>query len=160
MRFAELTMDPASSFGGRLTSTLPFLTVWFVVGFVIALLLPGPLLILTVSVGISFGMIVLGPYAAAALYALKLQRLAGGHLRLPVCVLLAASTVFITRSLHFMELSGVCSSVGRSDFRGRSRPRWRPGSSRTEGIRSRESGLGHDGCISSGNRPFRTGWLL
>ncbi len=88
-------MDPLSSFTQRLKSTLPLLFVCFAAGFGIALWKPRPQLILTVALGISMGMLLLGPYAAAAMYPLRLQRFWRGHLRLPLCFILAISAVFI-----------------------------------------------------------------
>ena len=92
-------MDSYSSFSHRMGSTVPFLGFWFAVGFVIAVWQPGPLLILTVAIGITLGMLLLGPYAAAILYLLRLQWILGGYLRLPVCVLMASTAVFIVDSL-------------------------------------------------------------
>jgi hypothetical protein len=73
----------------------PLLAGCFAAGFAIALWDPHPRLILTVAIGITSGMLVLGPYAAAALYSLRLQRLWGGHLRWPLCLVLALSAVLL-----------------------------------------------------------------
>ena len=98
-------MDPLSSFTARLRPTLPFLSVWFVAGFAIAVWNPHPRLILTVAVGISGGILLLGPYAAAALYTLRLQRFWGGHLRWPLCLVVAASAVLLLGYLlHWSSL--------------------------------------------------------
>lgn len=88
-------MDPPSSFNHRLTTTWPYLVGIFTAGFSIAIWDPQPRLILTVAVGISAGLLLLGPYAAAALYGTRLEHVLGGHLRLPACLLLALTTVLI-----------------------------------------------------------------
>ena len=93
-------MDSYSSFSHRIGTAIPFLGFWFVVGFVIvAVWQPGPLLILTVALGITLGMLLLGPYAAAILYLLRLQWIFGGYLRVPVCAIMASTSVFIVDSL-------------------------------------------------------------
>ena len=107
-------MDSLSGFTQRLRTTFPFLTVWFVAGFVIALWDPRPKLILTVAVGISTGMLLLGPYAAAAMYSLQLQRFWGGHLRWPLCSILAISSVLLLDYLlhwSFEELVLACATA-------------------------------------------------
>ena len=88
-------MDSATSFNRRFGKTLPLLGICVAAGFAIALLRQGPQFILTVALGISLGMLLLGPYAAAALYPLRLQFVWGGHLRMLLCLILATSTVFI-----------------------------------------------------------------
>lgn len=88
-------MDRYTSIATRLSAALPFFGIWFVVGFAIAIWDPQPRLILTVSVGITMGLLVLGPYAAAALYGARLQRVLGGHLRWPLCLLMAGSAVLV-----------------------------------------------------------------
>ena len=88
-------MDPLASFSLRFKSTLPFLSIWFAAGFAIALWNPHPRMILTVALGISIGILFLGPYAAAAMYALRLQHILRGLLRLPLCIIVAASTVLL-----------------------------------------------------------------
>jgi hypothetical protein len=79
----------------RLSQALPFVCAWYAVGFALAVWDPRPGHIVTVAVGTCTGMLVLGPYAAAAIYGLRLQRIGGGHLRWPMCLLLAASTVLL-----------------------------------------------------------------
>ena len=88
-------MDPLSSFSARLQTTWPYLLGMFSTGFLIALWDPYPGLIVTVAVGISTGMLILGPYAAAVLYSTKLQDVMGGHLRWPLLLLLSVSAVLI-----------------------------------------------------------------
>lgn len=88
-------MDPSSTFNHRLAATWPFLLGIFAAGFVIAIWDPNPKLIITVALGISAGLLVLGPYATAALYGTRLEHFLGGHLRLPACVLLALTAVLI-----------------------------------------------------------------
>ena len=88
-------MDPLSSFNQRLAATWPYLIVIFTAGFLIAIWDPQPKLILTVALGISAGLLLLGPYAAAALYGTRLEHVFGGHLRLPACLLLALTAVLI-----------------------------------------------------------------
>ena len=88
-------MDTVSTYSQRLASTSPYLTALFGVGFVIALWDPHPKLILTVALGISTGMLILGPYASAALYGTGLQAIWHGHLRWPLCMLLAVTAVLI-----------------------------------------------------------------
>lgn len=96
---------------------MPFMAMWFVAGFAIALWDPRSQVITIVALGISTGMLLLGPYAAAAMYSLGLQRWWGGHLRLPLCVVLAISAVLILDYLlawSFGEfiLAGVTAVVG------------------------------------------------
>ena len=93
------------------------MAVWFGVGFAIALWDPHTTLILTVAIGISVSMLALGPYAASAIYLMRLHRFLGGHLRWPLCLLLAVSTVFLLENfLHWSKpqivLAGVTASVG------------------------------------------------
>lgn len=88
-------MDPIASFAERLDRTRPYFLSLFGVGFAIAVWDPQPKLILTVASGISIGMLLLGPYAAAALYTTRLQYVLGGHLRWPLCLLLAISAVVL-----------------------------------------------------------------
>ena len=88
-------MDSYASFTHRLGNTLPFLGCWFIAGLAIAIWNPGHMLILTVSVGITLAMLVLGPYAAALMYLLRLQHILGGYLRLPACALVAATAALI-----------------------------------------------------------------
>lgn len=87
-------MDSFSNFILRLKPALPLLAVWFAVGLVIAAWDPHPKLILTVALGISSGMLVLGPYAAAALYSTHRQ-----GLRWLLCLSLALSAVLL---LHYL----------------------------------------------------------
>jgi len=110
-------MDPLTSFSVRLRPTFPFLAVWFAAGFAIALWDPHPKLILTVTLGISLGTLVLGPYAAAAVYTLRLQRFWGGHLRWPLCLILALSAVLLLNYLlHWsplqITLAGLTAVIG------------------------------------------------
>ena len=98
-------------------SAFPFMAVWFGVGFAIALWDPHPKLILTVALGISLGMFALGPYAAAAIYFMRLHRFLGGHLRWPLCLVLAVSAVllldyFLHWSTIQIILAGITASLG------------------------------------------------
>lgn len=105
-------MDAYTSFTTRLKSAAPFLGGWFVVGFAIALWDPHPRLILTVALGISIGTLILGPYSAAALYILGLQRFWGGHLRWPLCLVPGLSTVLLLDYLlHWSNLQLVLGSI-------------------------------------------------
>lgn len=88
-------MDPFSSFVQRFRLILPFLALWFAAGFVLAWWNPHPRLMLTVALGISLGFLLLGPYAAAALYMLRLQDVWRGHLRWPLCLIPPLSTVLV-----------------------------------------------------------------
>ncbi len=96
-------MDPFASFIDRLHAAFPFLGLCFAAGFAIALWTPHPHLILIVAVGLSLGFLILGPYAAAALYTMRLQRLWGGHLRWPLCVVLAFSAALLVA--HYLDWS-------------------------------------------------------
>ena len=99
----KISMDPFSHFTHRLRSSTSFLSIWFAAGFAIAWWNPRPHLILTVALGIGIGMFALGPYAAAALYPERLQRVLGGHLRWPLCLLLALSAALL--AAHFFDWS-------------------------------------------------------
>ncbi len=88
-------MNPLSTFNHRLAGTWPHLLGIFSAGFLIAILDPNPKLIITLALGISAGLLVLGPYATAALYGTRLEHILGGHLRLPACLLLALTAVLI-----------------------------------------------------------------
>lgn len=92
-------MDALSSFSKRLSLAQTLLGACFAAGFIIALWDPHPRLILTVAVGITAGLLFLGPYAAAVLYALGLQRLLNGHLRWPLCILMVLSSVYLLNYL-------------------------------------------------------------
>ncbi|MEW6755551.1 MAG: hypothetical protein AB1505_31925 [Candidatus Latescibacterota bacterium] len=89
-------MDAGPGFAARLRSALPLMAATFAVGFAIAGIDPRPKLILTVSIAVTAGMLVLGPYAAAALYGLRLQRILGGRLRWPLCLVLAGTAVLLS----------------------------------------------------------------
>lgn len=89
----------------------------FAIGFAIAWWDPHPMLILTLAVGLSCGILLLGPYAAAALYTTRLQHVWHGHLRWPLCLLLALSSVALLDSfLHWSTaqriLAASVASVG------------------------------------------------
>ena len=88
-------MDALDSFGSRLHLARTFLGACFAAGFSIALWDPHPRLILTAAIGITAGMLILGPYAASALYSLGLQRILDGHLRWPLCVVMVLSSVYL-----------------------------------------------------------------
>lgn len=110
-------MDPFSSFTQRFRLILPFLSLWFVAGFALAWWNPHPRLMLTVALGISLGFLLLGPYAAAALYILRLQEIWRGHLRWPLCLIPPLSTVLVLDYLlgwpaQQMALAGATSLLG------------------------------------------------
>ncbi|MBI2502762.1 MAG: hypothetical protein HYW07_05960 [Candidatus Latescibacteria bacterium] len=98
-------MDPFSSFVHRFRLILPFLALWFCAGFALAWWNPHPRLMLTVALGISLGILLLGPYAAAALYILRLQEVWHGHLRWPLCLIPPLSTVLLLD--HFLDWSAL-----------------------------------------------------
>jgi len=83
------------SFSHRLYAAYPLLFICFVSGFAIAVWNPHPRFVLTVALAITAGMILLGPYAAAAIYSLRIQRFLAGHLRWPACILLALSAIYL-----------------------------------------------------------------
>ncbi|MEE2657814.1 MAG: hypothetical protein VX733_04865 [Candidatus Latescibacterota bacterium] len=94
-----------------------YLAGLFGLGFAVALWDPDPKVILTLAVGISSGMLLLGPYSAAAIYATRLQRFRRGRLRWPVCLLVAVSAVFIldyflTWTTPQLVMAGVTASMG------------------------------------------------
>lgn len=104
-------------FSHRLGTTYPYLAALFCAGLAIAVWDPRPKLILSVALGISTGLLVLGPYAAAALYGTKLQTVWRGYLRLPVCLALGLSAVFLLD--HFISwrpeqliLSALTATIG------------------------------------------------
>lgn len=88
-------MDAPPGFLERLRTALPLLAGCFAVGFAIAAVDPRPRLIYTVSLSLTTGMLILGPYSAAAAYGLRLQRVLGGSLRWPVCLLLSGTAAFL-----------------------------------------------------------------
>ena len=88
-------MDPLTSFSQRLHTTWPFLLGMFAAGLFIALWDPYPGLIVTLAVGSSMGMLILGPYAAAALYSSRLQNVMGGHLRWLLLLIISTTSVLI-----------------------------------------------------------------
>lgn len=88
-------MDPFSSFLERLGAARTGLALLFALGFGVALWDPKAKVVLTLALGMTCGMLVLGPYAAAALYTTRLQTYLGGHLRWPMCLLLSLSAVFL-----------------------------------------------------------------
>ena len=88
-------MDALASFSSRLRLARIFLGSCFAAGFLLALWDPHPRLMLTAAISISTGMLILGPYAAAALHSLGLQRIVDGHLRWPLCVLMVLSFVYL-----------------------------------------------------------------
>ncbi|MBT4610987.1 MAG: hypothetical protein HOC05_13165 [Gemmatimonadetes bacterium] len=110
-------MDPLSSFLDRLSMASSLLGGVFVIGFLIAWGDPDPKVILTLAIGLSCGMLLLGPYAAAALYTTRLQHVWHGHLRWPLCLILAVSSVVLLDSfLHWstpqLVLAAAVATVG------------------------------------------------
>ena len=110
-------MDPLTSFSNRLETARTPLAALFCSGFCVALWDPKAKIVLTLALGISGGMLLLGPYSAAALYATRLQSRFGGHLRWPLCLLLSVSTVLLLDvGLHWnrleLVLAGLTASLG------------------------------------------------
>ena len=110
-------MDPLTDFLDRLSAARLPLTALFAAGFVVALWDPKTKVVLTLALGPSLGMLVLGPYAAAALYATRLQRRLGGYLRWPICLLLSGSAVMLLDALlgwtgWQLLLAGVSAAAG------------------------------------------------
>jgi hypothetical protein len=110
-------MDPITGFFDRLDAARTPLTVLFCAGFSVAVWDPKTKVVLTLALGITCGMLVLGPYSAAALYATRLQSRFGGHLRWPVCLLLSVSAVLLLDTLvHWshlqLALAGLTASLG------------------------------------------------
>jgi hypothetical protein len=78
---------------------------------------PHPRLTLTVALGTSLGFLLLGPYAAAALYMLRLQDIWQGRLRWPLCLIPPLSTVlvldyFLGWSVQQAALAGATALLG------------------------------------------------
>lgn len=110
-------MDPFAHFFDRLALARVPLYGLFAAGFAVALWDPRTKLILTLALGLSCGMVLLGPYSAAALYATRLQTPLGGHLRWPLCLLLSTSAVLLLDALlgwttWQLVLAGGIASVG------------------------------------------------
>jgi hypothetical protein len=84
-----------ASFSQRLYSARIFLGGCFAAGVLIALWNPAPRFVFTFTIGLTAGILILGPYAAAALYALRIGHIWGGNLRWPICILATLSTVFL-----------------------------------------------------------------
>lgn len=110
-------MDQFSSFSQRFRLILPFLSLWFLAGVALAWWNPQPRLMLTVAMATSLGFLLLGPYAAAALYILRLQEVWRGHLRWPLCLIPPVSTVlvldhFLGWSVHQVALAGALALLG------------------------------------------------
>lgn len=84
-----------ASFLHRLRLTVPLLAAWYAAGLVIAWWDPQPGLILTVALGATLGMLLLGPYAAVLLYTFRLQQRWRGHLRWPLCLVLVLLAVLL-----------------------------------------------------------------
>ena len=84
-----------ASFSQRLYSARTFLSGCFVAGVLIALWNPAPRFIFTFTLGLMAGILILGPYTAATLYALRIGHIWGGNLRWPICILATLSTVFL-----------------------------------------------------------------
>lgn len=97
-------MDPFSSFSQRFRLILPFLGLWYLSGVALAWWNPQPRLMLIVAMATSLGFLLLGPYAAAALYMLRLQEVWRGHLRWPLCLIPPLSTVVVLD--HLLGWSG------------------------------------------------------
>ncbi len=87
------------SFSRRLQAVHPLLFTCFASGFAIAVWNPHPRYVLTATSAIIAGMLLLGPYAAAVIYSLRIHRLFAGHLRWPACILLALSAVYLLNYL-------------------------------------------------------------
>jgi hypothetical protein len=83
------------SFSQRLHTAGSLLFACFASGFAIAMWDPHPRFVLTVTLAITAGMILLGPYAAAMIYSLRIQRFLAGQLRWPACIALALSAIYL-----------------------------------------------------------------
>jgi hypothetical protein len=91
-----------ASFSRRLHAARLLFFACFASGFAIAVWNPHPRYVLTAAVAIVAGMLLLGPYTAATIYSLRIQRLFAGYLRWPACILLALSVVYLLNyQLHW-----------------------------------------------------------
>jgi hypothetical protein len=88
-------MDPLSRFIDRFDRGRLALALLFGLGLAVAVWDPKTKVILTLALGISGGMLILGPYSAAVLYTRRLQVWFGGRLRWPVSLLLSLSAVYL-----------------------------------------------------------------
>ena len=84
-----------ASFSQRLYSARPFLGSCFVAGIIIALWNPAPRFVFTFAIGLTAGILILGPHVAAALYALRIGQFWNGYLCWPICILATVSTVLL-----------------------------------------------------------------
>ena len=83
------------SFNQRLYSARPFLGSCFFSGIIIALWNPAPRFVFTFAIGLTAGILILGPHVAAALYALRIGQFWNGNLRWPICILTTVSTILL-----------------------------------------------------------------
>ena len=84
-----------ASFSQRLYSARIFLGGCFAAGIIIALWNPAPRFVFTFTIGLTAGILIMGPYAVAALFTLRIGHIWGGHLRWPICILATLSTVLL-----------------------------------------------------------------
>ena len=84
-----------ASFSQRLYSARLFLGSCFVAGIIIALWDPAPRFVFTFAIGLTAGILILGPHVAAALYALRIGQFWNGYLCWPICILATVSTVLL-----------------------------------------------------------------
>ena len=84
-----------ASFSQRLYSACPFLGSCFVAGIIIALWNPAPRFVFTFAIGLTAGILVLGPQVAAALYTLRIGQFWNGNLCWPICIVYTVSTVLL-----------------------------------------------------------------
>ena len=84
-----------ANFNQRLYSARLFLSSCFAAGFIIALWNPAPRFVFTFAIGLTAGMLILGPQVAAVLYALRIRKFWNGNLRWPICIVATVSTVLL-----------------------------------------------------------------
>ena len=92
-----------ASFSQRLYSARLFLVSCFVAGIIIALWNPAPRFVFTFAIGLTAGILSLGPYLAAVLHALRIGQFWNGNLCWPICILATVSTALLLD--YFMRWS-------------------------------------------------------
>ena len=84
-----------ASFSQRLYSARLFLGSCFVAGIIIALWDPAPRFVFTFAIGLTAGILILGPHLAAVLYALRMGKFWNGNLCWPICIFATVSTALL-----------------------------------------------------------------
>tara|TARA_B100000886_G_C20384098_1_gene475249 strand:+ start:783 stop:1280 length:498 start_codon:yes stop_codon:yes gene_type:complete len=84
-----------ASFSQRLYSARFFLGSCFVAGIIIALWDPSPRFVFTFAIGLTAGILILGPHLAAVLYALRIGQFWNGNLCWPIYILATVSTALL-----------------------------------------------------------------